>query len=322
MAAVVEELSTACVFPGQGTQRIGMAKWILHRSPLGRDLLHHAQLVLGRDLGALMARGPADILQRTDNAQVAIFVADLAAYDVVVRAGIRPVAYAGHSVGELAAACAAGAIDCDDGLRLVARRGQIMAAIAERGAMAAVIGLEPDAVERLCRDVDPTGRLVVGLDNAPRSQVISGPRDAVHMACDRAVGLGAKRVVPLATANAFHSPLMDAALEEWHEALGRIAIESPSAPIALNATGTLTSDAAAIRSGLFHQMNHRVRWSDCVSALAACATRTVECGDSRALSALVRESAPDVRTISMATPEGLRELRGPLANAMDAVPVP
>jgi [acyl-carrier-protein] S-malonyltransferase len=259
-------MNAVLVFPGQGSQRIGMLDEIPEVEALDR-LLDAAEALTGRDLRRLQREGtPAEIAD-TRVAQPLLYLADWAWGSVLLDVGVNPVAVAGHSLGELAALALAGVYSVEAGLELVCERALLMAeAVAERpGSMAAVLGLEGQTVADVLEGA--TGVWVAN-DNAPGQVVISGLRDSVASAGDALLSAGARRVVPLDVSGAFHSPLMQQAADRFSLLLDVTEFHEARVPVVQNARPEPATDAAEIRSALADQIASPVRWTETMHALA------------------------------------------------------
>jgi [acyl-carrier-protein] S-malonyltransferase len=292
---------TAFLFPGQGSQKVGMAKDYVERFPQLRPRwFDAADRILGFSLSTLCFEGPEEDLRRTDNTQPAIFVVSLAILDVLREHGIDPDAAAGHSLGEYSALVCAGALDFEDGLRLVRRRGELMAAINERtpGTMAAIIGPTPEQVDELCARAreEADGIVEAANYNEPEQTVISGERSPVERAMELARDLGA-RVVPLQVGAPFHCSLMDDLADEFGAALDDVTFRDPTLPVIANITGDHVRTADEVRDALRRQVAGAVRWTDTMRRLDAEGfERFVEVGPGRVLSGLCMKTVPD-RTV-------------------------
>ncbi|WP_066370209.1 ACP S-malonyltransferase [Herbidospora mongoliensis] len=291
------------LFPGQGTVRVGMGAW-LRRRPVARAVLDEVDELLARPISALCVRGPLDRLVATEHAQIAVTACNLAALAVLREEGYEPGVVAGHSVGELTALHAAGVLGRADTVRLVEIRSRLMSRVGVTGGMRAVMGLPVERVEELAALAGtPAEPLVVGLENAPGHVVVSGSTAAL----DRLTGLAvdAGKIVPLSVGNAFHSPLMAAAVPGWAEAVRAAPMEAPRVPVVPNVTGRPTEDVEVIRVSLIAQLTGRVRWTDTVTVVDALGL-AVEVGDSKVLAGLSRRAG--ARCLSMADPGTLRRL--------------
>ncbi len=274
----------AFLFPGQGVLRVGMGRW-LRAQPEAAEVFTAASDLLSVDFGQLCARGPLPVLIATENAQPAVTVCGMAAFAVLRARGLAPAAVAGHSVGEICALHAAGAIGFEPALRLVDARARLMAAVTDDGAMCAVLGLPDEVVADIARSVGA----VVGLENAPGHLVLSGTRTAVDEGAARAAAAGARKVTPLKVSNAFHSPLMAPAAADWAAVVADVPLAEPACPVIPNADATPTTDPARLKAALVAQLTGRVRWADSMRAVAGLGiTECVEVGDSKVLCGLAR----------------------------------
>jgi [acyl-carrier-protein] S-malonyltransferase len=296
------QVKTAFVFPGQGSQVVGMGIDAALAYPAAQAVFAQAEAIVGGSLRALMEAGPEAELGRTVNTQPALFICSMALLAALRDAlpGFAPAAYAGHSLGELSALTAAGAMDFADGLRLVATRGRLMEAANESapGAMAAVLGLDLPAVEAVCQQaIASTGKVVVvANDNCPGQLVISGDAEALEAALGLAKAAGAKRALRLAVSIASHSPLMSAAAADFRQAVQSTSIRLPGAPVYANITAAPLADADAIRAELAGQLTSPVRWTALVQQMLADGiTHFVEIGSKDVLSGLIRRIVPEAR---------------------------
>jgi [acyl-carrier-protein] S-malonyltransferase len=304
---------TAFLFPGQGSQKVGMGLDFVERYPeLKSRWFEAADDILQMPLSRLCFEGPEESLRRTENTQPAIFVMSMAVLDVLRSAGMRPAAAAGHSLGEYAALVCAGALDFAAALRLVRRRGELMAQVNERtpGAMAAIIGLPPEQVEGLCEQVrDATGGLVEPANyNEPEQTVISGIETTVAQAMRLAKEAGA-RVVPLRVGAPFHCSLMKVLADEFGAALDAVAFADPEIPVVANITGTYVTTAGEVKNALRDQVSGAVRWTETMRLLAGDGYDTfVEVGPGRVLAGFSMKIVPDLPVHSVGQVRRLERL--------------
>jgi len=303
--------STAFLFPGQGSQQVGMCKALAATYPVVRETFQSADAILGYALSDLCFEGPEDALNATINTQPALFVAGVAvlrALDSVLPSAARPAFAAGHSLGEFTALIAAGAIRFEDGLKLVQKRAQLMQEAGQKapGAVAALLGLELDAVQSLTAEASQiTGEIVVlANDNCPGQVVISGSDKALDKALELATERGAKRAVKLAVSVAVHSPLMQAAGEAFAQAVEATPIIDPLLPVVGNVTAQPLHTAAAIRDELKQQITASVLWTGSIQTmLDAGVTTFVELGPGGVLVGLVKRISRDAQRVSLEQPE-------------------
>jgi [acyl-carrier-protein] S-malonyltransferase len=288
--------SAALVFPGQGSQEVGMGADLVAAFPQARAIFAQADDLLGFALSDLCFRGPAEVLNDTLHTQPALFVMGIALLRVLeeaLGASFQPACAAGHSLGELTALAAAGAMTFEDGLRLVRERGRLMQEASRRtpGAMAAVLGLDTDMLTALCNEASAqTGRpLVIANDNCPGQIVISGDRPTLELAVPLLERAGAKRVVPLAVSVASHSPLMQSITAEFAQALAATPLSAPQLPVIGNVDAAPLESAEAIRAELGAQLVSTVRWTESVEVMRARGVETfIEVGPKDVLSGLIK----------------------------------
>ncbi|MEV5434345.1 ACP S-malonyltransferase [Streptomyces sp. NPDC052701] len=299
--------STAFVFPGQGSQRVGMGADFVQRRPDLVDTYYRtADELLGFPLSDLCRQGPAEALRDTAVTQPAVFLTSAVVLDVLRAHDVEPDVVAGHSLGEYTAAVCAGVLSWQDALRLVRLRGRLMAEVNERvpGAMTAVVGLDLPAVEALCaRAAAETGQVVeVANDNEPAQTVVSGQTAAVAAVAEAARRAGARRVVPLGVGAPFHCTLMRDIEAEFAEALAAVDFRDPSVPMVSSVTAAPLTSAQEIVSVLRRQLSAPVRWTGTVRALADRGVRRyVEVGPGRVLAGLCRRIDPGARTHTTGT---------------------
>lgn len=309
---------TAFLFPGQGSQYVGMGSDLAAAYPVARDVIAHSDDVLGIPLSeAMFGTGHADVdaenLRRTEITQPALFVHSLAVMAILDKEGIGFDMAAGHSLGEYSALTAAGAIAFDDALRLVRLRGELMASAgAERpGSMAAVIGMDDGELESACRELSSETAVVQPANyNSPGQVVISGDVEAVEQATRELPGRGARKVVPLPVSGAFHSPLMAHARDGLARALGNVRIIRPRVPVWLNVTAKPSQDEGEIRERLLEQLIAPVRWTQIMESMHASGSdRFVEIGAGRVLGGLAKRIlGRDVQTLALGTVEDIDAL--------------
>lgn len=275
------------LFPGQGSQAVGMGADLCEKFPAARDIYERAEQVLELPVKRLSFEGPEDELRQTRYTQPALVVHSMAA--LACLRGLTPALAAGHSLGEYSALYAAGALDFESTLRLVKRRGALMFAEGEKnpGTMAAIIGLEPAAVESLCAGV--TGTVVPANYNEPKQTVVSGEVEAVKAVAELARTRGALKAVLLPVSGAFHSPLLGESAAEFADYLGGFEVKTPSFPVIANVTAKPQTSAAEVRENLARQLISPVRWSGTIAAArdAGC-RRFIEVGPGNVLAGLVR----------------------------------
>ena len=294
------------LFPGQGSQKPGMAKDLVAAFPQARDVFERADAALGTKLSALCFEGPSEELTLTHNAQPALLTHGAAVWAVVKEKLASQVeGAAGHSLGEFSAYHAVGALPLEDAVKLVRRRGELMyeTGVKVPGAMAAILGETQRTIEEICTEAGATGIVVPANYNAAEQIVISGEVAAVERAMELAKAAGAKRAIRLPVSGAFHSPLMAPAAEGLREALVTARWREPLKPVWSNVTAEAVGDAATARKLLHQQLTSPVRWVESVRNLAAVfpGTTFVEMGPGAVLSGLVKRLAPDCTTMTCGT---------------------
>lgn len=304
-------LKTAWIFPGQGSQRVGMGRAWFEASVRVRETFAEASRVLEEDIAELCFEGPEERLVRTENAQPAILTLSVAVARELQARGHEPDAVAGHSLGEYSAHVVAGTIELPDALRLVRRRGQLMqeAVPIGAGAMAAVLLLAPEAVAEVAAQAaaETGGICTVANDNAPDQVVLSGHAEAVARAGELARQRGARKVVPLSVSAPFHCPLMRPAREGLEPDLRRVAFRDPRVPVVPNVAARPTRSAQEAREALIHQIDGPVRWTESVRCLVQelGIDAFLEVGPGNVLAGLVRKIAPGVAVASTPEPSGI-----------------
>lgn len=313
------QIRTAFLFPGQGSQAVGMGTDLLREDPAAKALFDAASDAAGADIAALCARGPFEALSRTRVLQPAITAVSLACRAWLQARGIVPDAAAGHSLGELAALACAGSVSDADAVRLAAARGAAMddAATATPGTMIAVVGLDADQVVAQAADLLPRAEGGVANLNGPDQVVLSGTVAAMDRASAHFESLGA-RCVPLPVSGAWHSETMAPAEAPFLAALDGIALSAPARRLYLNATGAPSDDPAFIRAALVNQLRNPVRWVDIVRGLQADGvTRFVEVGPGKVLRGTLRRIWPDATAYEVHSVGDLASLKR-LADAWGA----
>ena len=308
----------AFVFPGQGSQSVGMLDaWGDH--PAVRRTLEEASAALGEDLGRLIREGPKEALELTTNTQPVMLTAAIACYNAWrAEGGAEPAAVAGHSLGEYSALVAAGALTLADALPLVRFRAQAMqqAVPVGAGAMAAILGLDAAAIGEACaRIAAGTGEVVAPANfNDPKQTVIAGSKAGVDRACEQLKAAGAKRALLLAVSAPFHSTLMQPAAEALRERLKNVPIRPPRFPVLNNIDVAAPADPDAIRDALYRQASGPVRWVEVVQALRARGLMHVlECGPGKVLASLVRRIDSEMHGMAVHDPAGLAAAKEMLA---------
>ena len=308
----------AFVFPGQGSQAVGMLDaWGDH--PAVRDTLAEASAALAEDIGALIAQGPKETLDLTTNTQPVMLtaaVANLRAW--LAETGLQPAVVAGHSLGEYSALVAAGALTLADALPLVRFRAQAMqeAVPVGAGGMAAILGLDAQAVRDGCAEAAAAaGEVVEAVNfNDPKQVVIAGTKAAVEKACEVLKAKGAKRALLLSVSAPFHSSLMKPAADRLEERLAATAITSPVIPVINNIDVAVQTDPAAIRDALYRQAFGPVRWVETVQAIRARGIlHVVECGPGKVLAGMVKRIEADATGAPLFDPASLAEAKGMLS---------
>lgn len=297
----------AWVFPGQGSQYVGMGQRVYEVSESARRIFNQADDVLGYSISSLCFNGPAEELEDTVNAQPAIFTVSVAYLEALrersrsVGKSIAPVYVAGHSLGEFTALVAAGVLDFRDALVLVRERGRLMKQSGEErpGGMAAIIGLEREELERVCEEAGEVGIVVLANDNCPGQSVISGELAALERAMQIAEERGARRAVRLGISIASHSPLMERAAQQLNDLVARMPLRDPEVPIVANITGQILTTVDDVRAEIAQHVLMPVQWSSSVKEMVNGGVTTfLEVGPGQVLSGLIRRIKRDVQTLS------------------------
>ncbi|MDX1439011.1 MAG: ACP S-malonyltransferase [Rubricoccaceae bacterium] len=309
-------MATAFLFPGQGSQKPLMGADLYERFAVAKNRFEAADEILGFALTEIMFsdnESTAESLKHTEITQPALYVHSLASMAVLEESDHHPDMTAGHSLGEYSALAAAGAISFEDGLRAVRRRSELMALAGEvrPGAMSAILGLDPVVLESVCSEASTETSVVVEANfNAPDQIVISGDGDAVARAGELAKEAGARRVLPLPVSGAFHSPLMEYAVDGFRDTLDNLKITSPECPVYLNVTAEPTKDPQLIRQKLLEQLTAPVRWAQTLEAMHSDgAARFVEVGSGSVLAGLVKRTlGRDVENMTAGKAEEIESL--------------
>jgi [acyl-carrier-protein] S-malonyltransferase len=306
--------TTAFVFPGQGSQTVGMGRDLASAFPAARAVFAEADAILGLAFSKIMWDGPDTDLNDTVNTQPALFIHSLAAFRVfqTLYQEAQPVFIAGHSLGQLSAITAAGALSFADGLRLVRKRGELMKRAGEvnPGGMAAILGIDIPTLDKVCAEASTADEIVqVANDNSPGQVVISGHKSALERAMAGAKAAGAKRALPLAVSIAAHSPLMDIIQAEWNQAVNAAAFGEAAVPVVGNVAAAPLKEAASLRADVIAQIQSRVRWVESVKWMASQGVTTwVEVGTGTVLGGLVKRIAEGAVVFPLGTPPDFEAL--------------
>lgn len=298
----------AFLFPGQGSQRVGMGNWLFREVPEMREILGMLSAAARYDIEKLCTRGPMSLLSDTRYTQPAMFAFGTAAFRYLAGQGISPAVIAGHSLGETTALCAAGVLSTELAAALVCERGRLMASAPGTGRMALIAGLQREAVQRCCDDRGAAlGRVVIAAQNGPAEHVVSGDERAVTMCCAAALRAGARHAGWLKTSHAFHSPLMQPVAPDWRALVRGLTMEPAVTPVIPNVTAEVTTDPQQLRRGLRDQLTRPVEWWSTMRTLAGLGVRTVvTCEPGNYLGGLARNAG--LSAVSFADPRRIRSL--------------
>ena len=306
--------TTAFIFPGQGSQTVGMGSELAAQFPDAKEVFDEADSTLGFSLSNLMWAGPDTELNETINTQPALYVHSIAARSTFTRLypDFKPVAVAGHSLGELSALTASGALGFSDGLKLVRTRGELMkrAGLLNPGGMAAILGVDIPTLDRVCAEASTADEVVqVANDNCPGQVVISGHKTALERAMAGAKAAGAKRALPLPVSIAAHSPLMDSIQSEWNAAVDACAMSDPTIPVISNVHARAMTVADELRADIKAQMQSRVRWTESVQMMLGSGIQTyVEVGSGEVLLGLIKRIDASAVRIALGGPKDFAAL--------------
>ncbi len=299
----------AYVFPGQGSQTVGMGKALAAEFPEAREIFERADAALGEKLTELIFEGPEEALRLTANTQPAILTVSVAAHAVLAkRAKAAPVLVAGHSLGEWSALVAAGTLSLEDAVKAVRARGRFMqeAVPAGVGAMAAIIGLDPEVVKQACDESAGAEVVAPANYNSPEQTVIAGHAAAVERAMARCKELGAKRALPLPVSAPFHCSLMEPVKPRLADVLAPMAVHAPAVPVVTNVEAAPNADASRVVPLLLAQVTAPVRWIECTRAMVAGGVgRFVELGPGKVLGGLIKRIDKTVETFNVEDPASL-----------------
>ncbi len=298
----------ALVFPGQGSQSVGMGKALCDACPQLRQVYDEASSVLGYDVAKLCFEGPAEKLNLTEHTQPALLVSSMAALRALEPAGVVPIAVAGHSLGEYTALTAAGGLSYRDAVGIVQKRGRYMSeAVAPgTGLVAALLGLSSDLVKEVCREASSSGVVQAANFNSPGQVVIAGAKPAVERAIEIAKTKGCKKAIPLPVSVPVHTPLMQQAADSLAKDLAQISWSDLKMPLINNAEAKPIQKAAEIQPSLVRQLPSSVLWEDSVKAMAAMGVKTfVEVGPGAVLTGLIKRIIPDAVTLNVNDPKSL-----------------
>ncbi len=306
----------AFIFPGQGSQQVGMGLELAQNYANAKSVFDKADSFLRRQLSQLCFEGPEAELKQTENTQLAILTCSVATLNVLTESGVSPNVVAGHSLGEYSALVASGVLDLSDALRLVSARAQFMAEAGKKqnGTMAAILGMAVEQLQSICEKVQ--GVVKIANYNCPGQLVISGEIDAVNQAVALAADkIGARRCRILPVSGAFHSPLMNAAQQKFQNVIDSVPFHQPKIDIAMNVTGELATDTEHIKHLLFKQITEPVQWEKTLCTIHNTGIKDfVEVGPGKVLSGLVKRTLPESTAFNVEDVESLSNVTDEFAN--------
>jgi [acyl-carrier-protein] S-malonyltransferase len=307
-------LPTAWVFPGQGSQYVGMGKELAAAYPECGELFAQADSILGFSISGLCFKGPEEELKQTPNTQPAILTHSVAVSKALHQAGLSPSAAAGHSLGAYSALVETEVLSFPDALRLVRRRGELMESAGQgRGTMAVILGLEEEKVREACLQASANGIVEPANVNCPGQIVISGDLGAVSLACEKAKALGAKRAMVLPVSGPFHSSLMKPAADEYRKTLSQVTFHEPKIPYVSDIDAVEIKDPSTIRESLVRQLQAPVQWIKTVETLSSLGLKNfIEVGPGKVLNGLIGKILRDAAVQSVGDPASFQVLTGAL----------
>lgn len=296
------------MFPGQGSQSVGMGRAFYETFPAARTVYEEAEAILGYDIARLCFDGPADRLNLTEYTQPALLTASIAALRLLEPAGLEPLAVAGHSLGEYSAVVASGGLTFGDALSLVNKRGQYMAEAVPNGSglVAAILGLSPEQVREACREASEVGIVAPANFNCPGQIVIAGEKAAVERAIECAKAKGCRKVVPLPVSVPVHTPLMQSAADRLAAELARVTWSDLAVPLVNNVEAKVLRRADEVQASFIRQLPSPVLWEDSIRTMSAMGVTTfIEVGPGAVLTGLIKRILPNAVTFNVCDPKSL-----------------